>query len=322
MSDYAQITSFGPKDALITGDPNKVIRGTEFDSEFSAISTAIATKYDSSDIASQAQAAAGSSDLVLITPAKLKYALENMTVTLGASITIDADTLGGVAIADIARLSQVTTFTGISLGVQGAASAQFVLKDSGAATDEKTYVIIADDGVLDIGGVTDAGSGFVSAIRLNRTTTTFDLINLQATSVQVNGQSIRDGAIITSVPSTGQLSSGTYTPTASGLSGFDSVTPGLALYTRIGNIVTVSGVITADPSTTGTVQFDLSLPIASNFAGSNACSGAGQFAMDQGSNARVVRIVGDATTDKASFRFNSAITASETLTYTYQYLVA
>jgi hypothetical protein len=51
MSDYAQITLFTPKDALITGNPLKLVRGSEVDAELAAIAVAIATKYDSTDFA-------------------------------------------------------------------------------------------------------------------------------------------------------------------------------------------------------------------------------------------------------------------------------
>lgn len=49
MSDYTKLTNFAVKDGYTTGNPAKVIKGTEIDDEFNAISTAIATKYDSSD---------------------------------------------------------------------------------------------------------------------------------------------------------------------------------------------------------------------------------------------------------------------------------
>ena len=44
MSDYTKTTNFTAKDSLPSGDSGKVIRGSEFDTEFTAISTAIATK--------------------------------------------------------------------------------------------------------------------------------------------------------------------------------------------------------------------------------------------------------------------------------------
>lgn len=46
MSNYVKATDFASKDALTTGDPNKKVKGTEINSEFNAISTAIATKSD------------------------------------------------------------------------------------------------------------------------------------------------------------------------------------------------------------------------------------------------------------------------------------
>ena len=49
MSNYTQVTAFTPKDSLVSGNPAKIIKGSEFDSEFSAISAAIASKTDTTD---------------------------------------------------------------------------------------------------------------------------------------------------------------------------------------------------------------------------------------------------------------------------------
>jgi hypothetical protein len=46
MANYTKSTDFAAKDTLPGGDTNKVVRGTEFETEFDAISTAIATKAD------------------------------------------------------------------------------------------------------------------------------------------------------------------------------------------------------------------------------------------------------------------------------------
>lgn len=50
MTDYTKATDFAAKDALITGNPAKVIKGVDINTEFTAIQTAIATKYDSADL--------------------------------------------------------------------------------------------------------------------------------------------------------------------------------------------------------------------------------------------------------------------------------
>lgn len=46
MSNYTKATNFAVKDTLSTGDTNKVVRGTEIDTEFTAIASAIASKAD------------------------------------------------------------------------------------------------------------------------------------------------------------------------------------------------------------------------------------------------------------------------------------
>ena len=46
MSNYTKATNFATKDALISGNPLKIVKGTEIDTEFNNIQTAIATKAD------------------------------------------------------------------------------------------------------------------------------------------------------------------------------------------------------------------------------------------------------------------------------------
>jgi len=46
MSNYSKTTNFGVKNTLISGTADKKLNGAEFDTEFNAIQTAIATKAD------------------------------------------------------------------------------------------------------------------------------------------------------------------------------------------------------------------------------------------------------------------------------------
>jgi hypothetical protein len=46
MSNYIKATDFAAKDALSTGNPLKLVRGLELNTEFSAIQTAVNTKAD------------------------------------------------------------------------------------------------------------------------------------------------------------------------------------------------------------------------------------------------------------------------------------
>lgn len=116
MSDYTKTTDFSAKDALATGDPEKVALGTDVDVEFDAIATAIATKEDSAnkgvnngycplDGAADVPDANLSSDVMrLNTPQTITSGKGDAFVTLtdGATITPNCDdgntwvvTLGG-----------------------------------------------------------------------------------------------------------------------------------------------------------------------------------------------------------------------------------
>jgi hypothetical protein len=51
LSNYTKSTNFATKDNLTPGDPLKIVRGTEIDTEFNNIATAIATKTDNASAA-------------------------------------------------------------------------------------------------------------------------------------------------------------------------------------------------------------------------------------------------------------------------------
>ena len=46
MTEYVKSTNFASKDSLASGNPLKIVKGTEIDSEFNNIATAVATKAD------------------------------------------------------------------------------------------------------------------------------------------------------------------------------------------------------------------------------------------------------------------------------------
>jgi len=43
VSNYTKSTNFATKDALASGNPLKIVKGTEIDTEFNNIATAVAT---------------------------------------------------------------------------------------------------------------------------------------------------------------------------------------------------------------------------------------------------------------------------------------
>jgi hypothetical protein len=47
MSDYTKTTNFATKDSLTTGDPAKIVKGVEINTEFNNIQTAVNSKSNS-----------------------------------------------------------------------------------------------------------------------------------------------------------------------------------------------------------------------------------------------------------------------------------
>lgn len=84
MADYTKSTNFATKDNLTSGNPAKIVKGTEIDTEFNNIATAIATKQDyDADLAAFALKTAPSGDVVGTTDTQglTNKTLTNPTVT-------------------------------------------------------------------------------------------------------------------------------------------------------------------------------------------------------------------------------------------------
>ena len=84
MSDYTKSTNFATKDNLSSGNALKIVKGTEIDTEFNNIATAIATKQDyDADLAAFALKTAPTGDVVGTTDTQglTNKTLTNPTVT-------------------------------------------------------------------------------------------------------------------------------------------------------------------------------------------------------------------------------------------------
>lgn len=46
MSNYTKATDFAVKDSLASGNPNKLVKGTEIDTEFTSVQSAVNSKAD------------------------------------------------------------------------------------------------------------------------------------------------------------------------------------------------------------------------------------------------------------------------------------
>lgn len=51
MSNYVKSTNFATKDSLASGNPSKLVKGTELNTEFDNIASAITSKADAANVA-------------------------------------------------------------------------------------------------------------------------------------------------------------------------------------------------------------------------------------------------------------------------------
>ena len=109
MADYTQTTFFALKDGYASGNPLKIIRGSEFDAEYGAISTAIGTKIDTAGDGISIDGKEISIDLSGLTTATIALADElpfadtsdsNNTKKTTLASAVDAFATGGVTGVD------------------------------------------------------------------------------------------------------------------------------------------------------------------------------------------------------------------------------
>ena len=96
MSNYTKATNFATKDTLPTGDSGKIIKGTEIDSEFNAIASAISSKADAASptftgTPAAPTAAGGSNTTQIATTAFVTAAVTTATGSLGTLSTQNAN---------------------------------------------------------------------------------------------------------------------------------------------------------------------------------------------------------------------------------------
>lgn len=104
MSNYTKITNFTSKDTLPSGNASKIVKGTEIDNEFTAISSAIATKADTlspplTGVPTAPTATAGTSTTQLATTAFVTAAAQALypvgSIYINATVATNPATLLG-----------------------------------------------------------------------------------------------------------------------------------------------------------------------------------------------------------------------------------
>jgi hypothetical protein len=173
MSNYARAntggaTHFGDKDALSTGDANKTIVGSQFDTEFNAVVTANATKYDSSDLASSAESQAETLNTVLITPLRLANWADARDGIVG-----DLNALNSAPAADRLLFYDFsgTEAAYMTVGTGLAITAQDIATDDAAIDHDALLNFVGDEHIIHTGVAVTAGTGLTGGGTIEATIT-------------------------------------------------------------------------------------------------------------------------------------------------------
>lgn len=188
MSNYSKVTDFAAKDSLSTGNPAKIVKGTEIDDELVAISGAISSKADKSSpeftgtvsmaslLASGDVTVSGSTSLQDVTATSLSVGssivFEGTTAdayettitvtdpTADRTITIPNKT-GTVALTSDIPASAASTVSG-AYSISGSTTMTVTSTDHGRAVDDVVYLNFtsgtATDGFFTIVTVADANT--------------------------------------------------------------------------------------------------------------------------------------------------------------------
>lgn len=162
-------------------------------------------------------------------------------------------------------------------------------------------------GSLNLGSPTTTANQFTSTLATGTSpfAITSTTVNANLNADMVDGQHASAFATVGHDQSV-TLSSGVYTPTATGVTNMGTASPFSSQYMRVGNTVTVSGKVNVDPTSASTLtRLRLTLPIASDIQNDEDVAGIMQC-FDAANNAfqetGVVR--GDGTNNEAFLEFH------------------
>jgi hypothetical protein len=138
MTDYVKSTNFASKDSLSSGNPSKIVKGTEIDTEFNNIATAVATKADTASPAltgtpTAPTASSGTSTTQVATTAFVTAALQALypvgSIYINAGVTTNPGTLLGFGTWTAFGAGRVM------VGLNGSDSSFDTLEETGGSKD-------------------------------------------------------------------------------------------------------------------------------------------------------------------------------------------
>lgn len=149
MSDYTKITDYAAKDALVTGNPAKLVKGTELGADFDAVATAVATKADTTS------PTLVTPNIGVATGTSLQAIIGNVTPAAGTFTTLTSTgnaALGDAEATDTHAVKGATTLltnsSSAALTITQTGSGNALVVEDSTSPDSTPFVIDADGDVI------------------------------------------------------------------------------------------------------------------------------------------------------------------------------
>ena len=167
MSNYTKSTNFASKDNLSSGNPLKIVKGTEIDTEFNNIQTAIATKQDyDADLTTWAGKTApsgtvlGTTDTQTLTNKTIAYS--DNTLTDVASVTATQTLTGKTLTTPVLTNPTVTNYVESVVAIGTVTSSHTLVLTSGTV---QTATLTASTACTFTMPTATAGKSFVLLLK-------------------------------------------------------------------------------------------------------------------------------------------------------------
>jgi hypothetical protein len=149
MSNYTKSTNFATKDSLTSGNALKIVKGTEIDTEFNNIQTAIATKADSGGITAVASGGTGATTAAGARASLLPAFASNVgkVLAVNSSATdVEYITVSGGSGGTVTSVSGTGSVSGLSLSGTVTTSGSLTLSGTVNVSSPAGIVPIANGG--------------------------------------------------------------------------------------------------------------------------------------------------------------------------------
>jgi hypothetical protein len=127
-----------------------------------------------------------------------------------------------------------------------------------------------------------------------------------------------NAAALTALTGANITGGGVYTPTLTHVANVAASTAFQCQYSRIGDLVTVSGKVSIDPTAGADTQLGISLPIASNIGADEDLGGVAASPTIAG---QCAAILGDASNNRATLRYLAVDVTNQPFAFTFSYRV-